>query len=35
MSHEILNFSKLIDQKFDYADEPARGFFSFLLSFFS
>jgi hypothetical protein len=35
MSHEILEFSKLIDQQFDYLDEPAGGFFSFLFRLFN
>ena len=35
MSNEILDFSNLIDQQFDYTDEQTGGFFSFLFSFFS
>jgi len=34
MSNEILQFSKLIDQQFDYLDEPSGGFFSFLFRLF-
>jgi hypothetical protein len=34
MSTEILNFSTLIDQQFDYMDEPTGGFFSFLINLF-
>ena len=35
MSNEILDFSNLIDQQFDYNDEQAGGFLSFLFSLFS
>ena len=35
MSNEILYFSDQIDQQFDYKDEPAGGFFSFLFRFFN
>ena len=34
MSHEILEFSNLIDQQFDSLDEPTGGFFSFLFRLF-
>jgi len=34
MSNEILDFSNLIDQHFDYNEELSKGFFSFLFSFF-
>ncbi len=34
MSNEILNFSVLIDQHFEYTDEPAGGFLSFLINLF-
>ena len=34
MSNEILDFSTLIDQQFDYNDDTSRGFFSFFLRFF-
>lgn len=35
MSNEILNFSTLIDQQFDYNDDTSGGFFSFLFKFFN
>lgn len=34
MSNEILNFSTLIDQQFDYNDDTTGGFFSFFLKLF-
>lgn len=34
MNNELTDFSNLIDQQFDYSEEPTGGFLSFLLSFF-
>ena len=35
MSNEILDFSTLIDEQFDYNDDTTGGFLSFLFRFFS
>ena len=35
MSSEILDFSNLIDQQFDYNDDSTGGFLSFFLKLFS
>ena len=34
MNNVLSDFSNLIDQQFDYKEEPVGGFFSFLLSLF-
>ncbi len=34
MSREIIDFSNLIDEQFDFVEEPVRGFIQFILSLF-